>query len=157
MRLVYQRDDRGLLQARFVRTSQRSRGSDVTVREIIGSTPPVLTARDRLSEAAGVLHRESRGALPVRDGAEIAILSEHDVSRAVAQGLDPRTSRVASVMTRDVTTVTADTPLIDAARTMVDQRIRHVVVMHRDTPIAVISVLDVLGALIPATAPQVGA
>lgn len=156
MRLVYQRDDLGLLQARFVPVGRSLPGATTPVREIVGSVPPVLTATDRLVYAAQVLQEEA-GALPVRYGGEVGILSEHDVARAVADGLDPKVAHVGGSMTREVVTVTPDVTLIEVARIMVDEGIRHIVIVHRETPIAVVSVLDVLAALLAETAPRVGA
>lgn len=154
MRLVYQRDDRGLLQARLIATPSSWPQAHDPVRSIVRRTPPVLTANDRLREAAARLEEEGTGALPVRDGAAVGIISERDIANAVGYGLDPRTAQVASVMSRDVISVTPDTPLIDVARLMAEHSIRHVIVTHRQTPIAIISVLEVLQALLPPRRPD---
>lgn len=154
MRLVYQRDDRGLLQARLIATPSGWPNAHQPVRSIVRRTPPVLTANDRLREAATRLEEEGTGALPVRDGAAVGIISERDIANAVAYGLDPRTARVASVMTRDVISVTPDTPLIDVARLMAEHSIRHMIVTRRQTPIAIVSVLEVLQAVLPPRGPN---
>src|SRR5260221_644319 len=51
---------------------------------------------------------------------------------------------VQTVMTRKVETVSPHCSLVDAARTMVDKRVHHLVVIERDSVIGVVSSFDLL-------------
>lgn len=73
------------------------------------------------------------------------IFTERDVMRrVVAEGLDPATTRVADVMTRDVVTVSADMPIVDCRALMSSRRIRHVPVRDSHSITGVITSGDIL-------------
>ncbi|MGE5180651.1 MAG: CBS domain-containing protein [Acidobacteriota bacterium] len=83
--------------------------------------------------SAAVLRMNARriGSLVVLDGVRIAgIFTERDVLvRVVAAGLEPRTTAVGHVMTRDPITIRPTTTVADAMRVINDQRCRHLPVV----------------------------
>jgi CBS domain-containing protein len=88
-------------------------------------------------------------ALIVDDGSRyIGIITDSDLSRkAVAKGLDPNTTTVASCMSRSIVTIEEDEPLADALALMKKHVIRHIPVTADGTIIGVLSASDLLRAL----------
>jgi signal-transduction protein with cAMP-binding, CBS, and nucleotidyltransferase domain len=91
------------------------------------------------------------GSAVVQDAEHLAgILTERDVLKAVAAGTEPEEVTVQELMTSDVVTVGPDWDLIEAAGEMARRRIRHLVVYDGGQLLGVLSVRDVLPALLPA-------
>ena len=76
---------------------------------------------------AELLEENSIGAALVRgaEGASAGVISERDVVRALADGVDPDTDRVGDYMTCDIEFARADTPSDALAATMLSHGIRH--------------------------------
>jgi len=95
--------------------------------------------------------RHRVGSAVVQDNEQLAgILTERDVLRAVAAGVDPDRADVGGLMTRDVVTAGPDWDVAEAAATMAEHRVRHLVVYEGGHLLGVLSVRDVLPALLPA-------
>jgi CBS domain-containing protein len=91
------------------------------------------------------------GSAVVQDAEHLAgILTERDVLKAVAAGAEPESSTVQDFMTPDVVTVGPEWDLIEAAGEMARRRIRHLVVYDGGQLLGILSVRDVLPALLPA-------
>ena len=88
------------------------------------------------------------GIVVVMDGGSVAgVISERDVVWALAEGADPDEIWAGDVMTRDLVTVAASTPIPDAAAAMRDQHVRHLLVLEGPSP-GVVSLRDVIDHLI---------
>jgi acetoin utilization protein AcuB len=119
------------------------------------SRRPVLAAPDlSISEALNLMKRERVRRLPIIDkhGKLIGIVSDKDLLHASPS---PATSlsvweityllgkiKVEDVMTRQVITVTEDTPLEDAARIMADNKIGGLPVVRGDAVVGIITETD---------------
>ncbi len=90
---------------------------------------PLLTiAPERtIADAVGLLVEHRAGALAVTEGQKlVGIFSERDVmKRVVIEGMDPKTTRLADVMTTQIITATESTPINEAINLMSQHRIRH--------------------------------
>jgi CBS domain-containing protein len=75
------------------------------------------------------------------------ILTERDVLRAVAEGVDLDTTEVGGYLTRDAVVASPQMSLDDAARTMLRGGFRHLVVVDGHRTVGVVSVRDVLRCL----------
>lgn len=84
------------------------------------------------------------GALVVLEGGRpVGIFTERDVLvRIVASGLDPRTTRVGDVMTRDPVMIRSDETVADAMRIITDHRCRHLPVLDERGLCGLISIGD---------------
>lgn len=93
----------------------------------------VATTDPGISVVLAVEHMNDRhiGALVVVDGPRLAgIFTERDVLvRVVAAGRDPRSTRVAEVMTPDPVIVRPETTISDAMRLITERRCRHLPVV----------------------------
>lgn len=101
---------------------------------------------DTLKAAAAAMWGQQTGSLLVMDGeALVGIITERDVMKAVARGMDVETTPVSAVMTAAVLTVAPETSLHDAARTMAARWIRHLPVLDDGRVVGVVSQRDLVG------------
>jgi CBS domain-containing protein len=90
--------------------------------------------------------RNQTGSLLVLDDGRLTdIITERDLLRALALGVDPGTATVDAVMTAEVFTVLPDMPLREAAREMASRWIRHLPVVEEGRLLGVVSMRDVTG------------
>lgn len=105
-------------------------------------------AEDTLSEGAARMWGAQTGSLLVVDGDTLlGIVTERDLLRAIAQGLDPKTTPLKEVMATDLITIQPQTTLRAAARIMASQWVRHLPVMEGTRCIGVLSQRDLTGVL----------
>lgn len=93
---------------------------------------------------------QNLGAVFVMDGARIAgIFSERDYARKVTlQGKSSKETPVTEIMTKDVLFVRPNHSIDDCMALMIDKRIRHLPVMEGEELMGVISIGDVVKAII---------
>lgn len=97
--------------------------------ELMTTTVPIARPQDSLRSAAQLMAEARVKAVPVCDGGRLAgVLTDWDVTRAVASGGEPDDQLVSDFMTADVVTAAPDTQLGDAWRLMADRRIHHLVI-----------------------------
>jgi CBS domain-containing protein len=116
---------------------------------------PVATVRPTatLREAARLLAADRVGLLVVIDHRGVrGVLSERDVVAAVADGEDVEVERVADYLVDDLVTVDESTSIDAAARTMSEAELRHLTVSREGEVVGVISIRDVVMALLEETA-----
>ena len=116
----------------------------------IAPDAPVLEAIKHMAE-----HRV--GALLVIRGERlVGVVSERDYARKVIlQGRSSAQTSVADIMSDTPVTVGPDTDVFDCMRLCTDSRIRHLPVLHEDTVVGVISIGDLVKAVIDAQAEQI--
>jgi CBS domain-containing protein len=118
-----------------------------SLRTIAARRPPtVFPVETLVSEVAQTLRARQVGAGMIVDGTRlVGIFTERDaLFRVLAEGLDPRRTRVGDVMTRDPQTIHPDRPFVDALRIMHDGRFRHVPIVEHGRPIGMVSVREAL-------------
>jgi CBS domain-containing protein len=119
------------------------------------SVDPVTIGADEPAQAAEHLMAERRvSGLPVvdREGRLVGVVSQTDIVRAHASGQSlamwPGLA-VRHLMTAPAIIVRVDESLVDAARRMEDRHVHRLVVVASDgqTPVGVVSTLDLVGSL----------
>jgi CBS domain-containing protein len=110
----------------------------------------ILTTRPETTivEAARLMKERTVGAVMVvrNDGALAGIFTERDaLCRVLAEGRDPKTTRVADVMTPHPQTISPDKPFGHAMLMMYDGGFRHVPVTENGKPVGMVSARDALG------------
>ena len=87
------------------------------------------------------------GALPILEGQRlVGIITERDLTAALAEGADPLTTPVSDYMTPAPEVLRPDSELADAAHLMLDLGIRHLPVVRGGRLVGVLSMRDVLDA-----------
>lgn len=112
---------------------------------LLATVPPEATLREVLVELAA----EEIGVVLVRSEHGIAgVLGERDLVAALADDADPDTTQAIDLMTVDLVTAEADTPIAEVGRLMVDTGVRHVLVGPAEHPTAIVSMRDVMAVLL---------
>jgi len=106
------------------------------------------TAEITVTDAARLMKKKSVGAvMVVKDNGRLAgIFTERDaVFRVLAEGRDPKTTRLSDVMTAQPQTITPEKPFGHALLMMYESGFRHVPVVEDGKPVGMVSARDVLG------------
>ena len=101
------------------------------IKDIMTRGVETVSPQTTLQEAAARMKTLDVGPLPVCEGDRIAgMVTDRDiVVRGIAEGRDPRTTKVSDVMSRDVVTCKESDDVKVAARTMKDKQIRRLLVV----------------------------
>jgi CBS domain-containing protein len=98
-----------------------------------------------LRHAAEIMTEEDVGLLLVGHEPEFGVVSERDITRAVAEGLDPECTRAAEIAHRSLVWCDADTPVAEVAEEMMEQWVRHILIEENGRLIGLVSIRDLLG------------
>ena len=125
----------------------------ITVRHLLDGKGRALFSiepEDPVLEAVRMMAERHVGALLVMRGTELAgILSERDYAREVVLlGRSSAETPVWQIMTSPVITVSPDNSVQDCMRLMTDRRIRHLPVVEGGRVIGMISIGDLVKAVI---------
>jgi CBS domain-containing protein len=114
--------------------------------------PAVTTVEtgSHLASAAYVMHHAKESALVVVDDADrpVAIITEEDLLRAVANGVDTGRARIEDWMNRNPQTIRPNTTVTKAAQIMLDTASRHLPVVSDDRVVGIVANTDIVGALV---------
>jgi len=114
----------------------------------IASTPAaIVTTQSSVIDAVKRMSEKRVGAVAVLDKGDLAgIFTERDVMmRVVLEGRDPKTTKMAEVMTKQVETVHEDMSYGEALRLMVERHFRHLPVIGGNGQVlGILSVRNVL-------------
>ena len=104
------------------------------VNEIITRNPEVVHPESPLIAAAQKMNSLDIGMLPICDeGRLVGMITDRDITvRGVAQGHDPKTTRVEQVMTPDVIYCFEDEDVKDVAKKMEEKQVRRLPVLNRE-------------------------
>lgn len=123
-------------------------GPDASIRIYMAETIARVAPDCTLREVAMKLASVEVGALVVGSDDEgvDGMVSERDIVRAVAGGLDVDTCRAADVASSDVVRCSADATVAEVAHVMMERYVRHVVISEHNRVVGVVSARDLLGA-----------
>jgi CBS domain-containing protein len=134
-------------------SSQPAR-APATVADIM--RPPVTTTveqNDHVAAAAYLMKRADASALVVLDtqtDQPMGIITEADITRAVADGKDLNEARIRQLMTTGPAVIDPETSIREAARAMTSRRFRHLPVVGDGKVIGMLDITDVCAALLDA-------
>lgn len=116
-----------------------------SVREVMTPNPRTVSPEQSVVEAARILRDEDVGSLPVvEDDRLVGVVTDRDiVVRVVAGSMDPRSTSVGQVESRDVVSVTPDQDLDQALAEMARHQIRRLLVVEDDRLVGVVAQADV--------------
>jgi CBS domain-containing protein len=119
----------------------------ISVDAVTTFDPVAAAPSDDITELARLMTEIDCGSLIVLGPAgETSIVTERDIVRAMAGGATEACA--ADVMSRDVVTVPADLTIGEAAATMLEVGIRHLVVERSDGELGITSIRDLVDALL---------
>ncbi len=99
-----------------------------------------------VADTARAMVAKNVGALVIgNDSPPAALVSERDIVRAVAAGMDPDTVPAVEVASTKLVWCDADSTIDEVATQMMDRYIRHVLVERDGVLVGIVSARDVLG------------
>lgn len=116
---------------------------------------PVLSV-DRettIADVARLMRKDdSDSVLVMSEGRLLGIITERDLVRAIADGVDPKQARADLIMSADPATVGADEDVAVVAVKMTRLGVRHLPVVSKDgKPVGLLSARNLIGVLDPGT------
>jgi len=110
-----------------------------------GSVVHAVASSITVAEAVAEMNKNRIGCVLIIDSGRITgIFTERDVlSRVVGDGVDPKTTKVADVMTRDVIMVPSDTTVEQTMVLFAEKRCRHIPVVDAGRLTGLISIGDI--------------
>ena len=127
------------------------------VREYLSTLKRVVIScrpEDTVETAATLLVTNQIGAMPVRDanGRIVGMLTERDIMRGFSQqGTQVDRLLVGDLMAKKLMTCTPDDAMVAARKVMKVNRVRHLLVMEHDHLVGLLSISDVLEAILQDT------
>jgi CBS domain-containing protein len=122
---------------------------DLTLRPIVTIGPD-----ESLRTAARTMRTSNVSSLVVSEPAQpVSIVTERDLTDALADGVDPD-EPLSTIASPNPRTIPADATALDAATRMLREGVRHLVVTRGHHAVGVISIRDLLGALVQNLTPE---
>lgn len=100
-----------------------------------------------LKQAASLMFKSKIGSLIVTEsGRPRGIITEGDISRAIARGLDPVKEDVKSIMSSPLITISGDLRVEEAARVMTKAGVKKLPVVENGKLVGIITQTDIVGS-----------
>lgn len=115
------------------------------IQDVMTTNPETLPESTTVREAAEAMRANDIGDVVIVDdnGKLSGILTDRDiVVRVVAEGRDPRTTRIGDIASRDLTAVSPDDPVDRAVQLMRDKAIRRLPAVDKGKPVGIVSIGD---------------
>ncbi|HXQ34560.1 MAG TPA: CBS domain-containing protein [Anaerolineales bacterium] len=108
--------------------------------EVMTNNPVCCLPNDSVAKAAGLMKSQDIGSIPVIENEQtkklVGIVTDRDLAlKVVAQGGDPKTTKVEAVMTHNVVTCRAGDDLQKALDAMAEHQLRRIPVVNNDNKI----------------------
>lgn len=116
---------------------------------LVGGSATVIGSEATLGDVADALVQDGVGSLGViADRRLVGIITERDLVRALAAGVDPETEAVADWMAEAPDTFSPDIDVEEAARWLLEVGYRHMPVMSDGELLGIVSIRDILWAVL---------
>jgi CBS domain-containing protein len=115
-----------------------------SIRDVMTPDPVTVRATSSLQDAAGAMRDANIGdVIVLQDDQICGILTDRDiVVRAVAEGREPATTKVADICSQELTTVSPTDEVEEAVRLMREKAIRRLPVVEGGKPVGIVSIGD---------------
>ena len=114
-----------------------------TVKDFMTTNVITIDVQGTALDAAKLMHQQDVGDLVVTEGkVPKGIVTERDLVRRVMANKKPLDTKVSEVMSDPLITIDEESSLRDAARKMVEYRIRRLPVMKKNTLVGIIVTSD---------------
>jgi CBS domain-containing protein len=115
------------------------------IREIMTPNPVMLNVNATVSEAARAMRDRDIGYLLVTDASDrlCGVVTDRDlVVRSLADGKDPRSTKLQEVCSEAITELTPDDTVDNAIKLMAKKHIRRIPIMEGTRPVGVLALGD---------------
>jgi CBS domain-containing protein len=118
--------------------------SHMTVEEMMTPDPIALPQTATVFDAAQKMRDASIGNVVVLNGQKVCgIVTDRDiVVRAIATGRDPRSTKLADICSRELTTLSPEDNVETAVRLMREHAVRRLPVVKDDRPVGILTLGD---------------
>jgi CBS domain-containing protein len=124
------------------------------LRSLVGGSATVIGPEATIAGAAEALVEDGVGSLAVVDERRlVGIITERDVVQCVAEGADPEEESVGEWMSDAPDTFSPEVEVEEAAAWLLEMGYRHMPVMENGELLGIVSIRDVLWAIISGEAP----
>jgi CBS domain-containing protein len=116
------------------------------IRELMTVRPRTVKAGDPIVEAAKLMKGEDSGIAPIVDGDRlVGVVTDRDIAiRVVAEGRDPRETKVEDIASQNLVTIDPQQGLDEALRLMAQHQVRRLPVVEEDGKlVGIVSQADV--------------
>ena len=123
----------------------------ISVADVMSKPAETVSPDTSVRDVAGRFQREAIGSLVVVDDEEpTGIVTDVDLIRVLANGVNPETATVADVMSAPVLTIEHNAPVVTAAEQFVEHDVTKLPVLEESELVGVVTTTD-LGTYIPQT------
>ena len=124
----------------------------MNLRELVTGSPFICGPDTTMLEVSRSMTERGPGSVAVIDGRElVGIVTERDVVRAIADDIDMATTPVRERMAPDPDTFDPETDVFEAGEFLLESGYRHLPVVEDGVLLGVVSLRDLLGAVLAAT------
>jgi CBS domain-containing protein len=104
------------------------------IRKLMTVLPRTVKTGDSIVQAAKLMKGEDSGIAPIVDGDRlVGVITDRDIAvRVVAEGRDPRTTRVEEIASTNLITVDPQQNLVEALRLIRQHNVRRLPVVEED-------------------------
>ncbi|MDQ6792125.1 MAG: CBS domain-containing protein [Candidatus Dormibacteraeota bacterium] len=125
-------------------TSDKEAYMPQTVREVMTAKPLALQEGTTLVEAAAAMRNHDVGdVVLLNDDQVTGIVTDRDITvRAVAEGMDPNSTVLAQIASKDLTTISPEATVEEAVELMRRESVRRLPVVEEGRPVGIVSLGD---------------
>jgi CBS domain-containing protein len=116
------------------------------IREVMTNNPRTVRADDSAADAAKLMRDEDAGIAPVTEdgGKLVGVVTDRDIAiRVVAEGKDPRSTKVVEFASEDIYTVEPQQNLDEALQLMGQHQVRRLPVVEGGKLVGILAQADV--------------
>lgn len=115
------------------------------VRDLMSQNVQWVDPNQSLEEVAKILSSSNIGSVPIcHDNQVLGMVTDRDILvRAIANGKDPKTTKVNEIMTKEVQSVSPDTDIHQASDLMAEKQIRRLPVIENNQLVGYLAIGDI--------------
>lgn len=115
------------------------------IRQVMNRNVVAISPEATLKEASKVMAEAKIGSLVVVENDKlVGIITNSDVTKAIALGKDPEFTLVKEIMSSPVITINPEKSLEDAVNLMMEKRIKRLVVVENKKIVGIITASDII-------------
>src|SRR6266567_1906812 len=114
------------------------------MQDIMSPAPVCMAPGDSVYAAAQAMQRHGTGTvLVLTDGRLSGLVTDRDITvRVLAEGRDPRATRIGDICGRELVILAPDDDLAEASQLVRERAVRRIPVLRDGTPVGVVSIAD---------------